>query len=308
MVQTAFLNSYANGLILMARYEEARDASQLEVELARDFSIDFVVPHALLMRAWAALGLRRFSQCQRAVSAAWRAAQDDVYVLVAGAVLDAKRNLFIGRPDEALVSLSRHWQWDPMPAIQGEYFATKALALSAMGDLDGALIACEEAASTTDTMETHVLLECVRAVVSLKKQSPRSRQDAIRAFRVAVEVGNLDAFVSGYRIYPPLLAPACSAPEFQRHIWPLLSRARDVPIARRAGLSPHELPQAQLTRREEEVLTLLTQGLTNREIAERLFVAEVTVKVHVRHILAKLGVRSRTEAAIRAAVASRDTD
>jgi DNA-binding CsgD family transcriptional regulator len=53
------------------------------------------------------------------------------------------------------------------------------------------------------------------------------------------------------------------------------------------GLSPREL----------EVLDVLAEGRTNREIAERLFISERTVAVHVRHILAKLEVSSRTEAA-----------
>lgn len=55
-----------------------------------------------------------------------------------------------------------------------------------------------------------------------------------------------------------------------------------------------------LSTREREVLQLLTQGQTNREIAENLVVSVSTVKVHVEHILAKLGVSDRTQAAVRA--------
>ena len=53
-----------------------------------------------------------------------------------------------------------------------------------------------------------------------------------------------------------------------------------------------------LTRREQEVLQLVRQGLTNEEIARALWVSLSTVKVHMRHIFAKLGVRSRTQAAL----------
>jgi len=54
--------------------------------------------------------------------------------------------------------------------------------------------------------------------------------------------------------------------------------------------------QATLTRREQEVLYSLAQGLRNREIADRLHITERTVKNHVANIIAKLGVKSRTEA------------
>ena len=58
---------------------------------------------------------------------------------------------------------------------------------------------------------------------------------------------------------------------------------------------------ATLTRREIGVLELLGQGLSNRAIGERLFIAEKTVKNHMSNILDKLQVRSRTEAALIAA-------
>ena len=56
-----------------------------------------------------------------------------------------------------------------------------------------------------------------------------------------------------------------------------------------------------LSAREEEVLTLIARGLPNREIGDRLFISEATVKTHVRHILEKLHFRNRSEAAAYAA-------
>jgi DNA-binding NarL/FixJ family response regulator len=59
-------------------------------------------------------------------------------------------------------------------------------------------------------------------------------------------------------------------------------------------------PPASLTRREVEVLRLVAQGYTNRQIARSLFVSVSTVKKHVQRIFARLGVSDRTQAAVKA--------
>jgi len=55
-----------------------------------------------------------------------------------------------------------------------------------------------------------------------------------------------------------------------------------------------------LSERELEILGLIARGASNKEIADQLFIAEGTVKNHVTHILGKLGVRDRTQAALKA--------
>jgi ATP/maltotriose-dependent transcriptional regulator MalT len=67
-----------------------------------------------------------------------------------------------------------------------------------------------------------------------------------------------------------------------------------------ATLQANRLLTEPLSERELEVLRLIALGLSNSEIAQRLFVGESTVKKHINHIFAKLGVQSRTRAIVRA--------
>ena len=55
-------------------------------------------------------------------------------------------------------------------------------------------------------------------------------------------------------------------------------------------------PGSDMTEREREVLKLMVEGLTNNEMAKRLFVSQSTIKFHVSNVLSKLGATSRTEA------------
>jgi two-component system, NarL family, response regulator LiaR len=73
---------------------------------------------------------------------------------------------------------------------------------------------------------------------------------------------------------------------------------KEVPVAAAEPFVPDERRRQDLhiTRRELEVLELIAQGLSNREIAEKLFVSENTVKTHSSRVFDKLGARRRTQA------------
>lgn len=85
---------------------------------------------------------------------------------------------------------------------------------------------------------------------------------------------------------------ALLAPNLTKRLIAEFSRVTSAPRA------PLKERVGDLTERETEVLSLIAQGLANGEIAERLVLAEQTVKSHVGRILSKLGLRDRTQAAV----------
>ncbi len=71
-------------------------------------------------------------------------------------------------------------------------------------------------------------------------------------------------------------------------------------VAQETAVSPQDSLVEPLSEREQEILALVATGASNKEIAGELFIAEGTVKNHVTNILGKLGVRDRTQAALKA--------
>jgi DNA-binding NarL/FixJ family response regulator len=89
-----------------------------------------------------------------------------------------------------------------------------------------------------------------------------------------------------------LLAPAVTTRLIER-VLPALASSRGAAAARSADLEA-------LTEREVEVLLLVARGRSNQEIGSDLYISEATVKTHISHVLAKLGLRDRVQAVIAA--------
>jgi DNA-binding NarL/FixJ family response regulator len=125
---------------------------------------------------------------------------------------------------------------------------------------------------TTFDLDDYVY-EALRAGASgfLLKDAPRA--DLVAAIRVAAAG---DA----------LLAPSVTR------------RLIEAFAARPAAVAPSPSRLASLTPRERDILMLVARGLSNTEIASDLVVSEATVKTHVGHLLAKLGLRDRVQAVI----------
>ena len=174
---------------------------------------------------------------------------------------------------------------------------------------DGAAALERSAALQPDVvlMDLHMpVLDGIAATRRLRVEQPGVRvlalttfdddEDVFAALRAGA-VGYLLKDVTSDRLVEALLAAARGESVLQPSV-----AARVV--ARFAGMPDDAAPRPQplvvpLSERELEVLRLLGDGCSNREIATSLFLAEGTVKNHVTNVLAKLGARDRTQAALR---------
>jgi DNA-binding NarL/FixJ family response regulator len=181
---------------------------------------------------------------------------------------DAVRLVELYRPDVVLMDVR-------MPDLDG-IEATKAITTSEAGRETRVLIL------TTFDLDEYAF-NALRAGASgflLKDVPPAELIAAIRT------VARGDAVVSP-RITRRLL-------EEYAHTLPDLG-AGDGPDGSGAAENP---ALASLTEREREVLLAISDGLSNAEIAERLYVSEATVKSHIGRLLAKLGLRDRVQAVV----------
>ncbi len=151
-------------------------------------------------------------------------------------------------------------------------------------------------------------LDGVAATQRLRVEHPEVRVLVLTTFDGDDEVfPALRAGAVGYLLKdataPRLLEAVLAAARGESVLQPSVAAkvlARIGELAERAG-EPRRQPLVDpLTHRELEVLRALADGLSNREAADRLYLSEGTVKNHVTSVLAKLGVRDRTQAALRA--------
>jgi LuxR family maltose regulon positive regulatory protein len=301
MVVSAFLHALAHSSVLAGKYGDALLLIKRQLDLITKTRLSFVVPHVLITRASASAGRRNFGEAKRNLTQAEHLGRDanDQFILSNAAVARIQILLAQGSPDRGYSAAASTAVESSLPALRGELLATRALAAAAVGRADDADAALSQAAALARSAEAREFCAWAKCVRRLDVGDPSG--PVLSRFEQSVKSGCIHAFVCAYRAAPSVLGILARVDDVRSDLQPIVLRARDQILARRAGLDVTLEPVADLSPREIEVFALLGEGLPNAEIAKRLFISEVTVKVHVRRIFQKTGARTRAEAAVAAA-------
>src|SRR5581483_11218687 len=284
--RTSFAYHAAYCLALRADYEDARHWLRLFFEDVERFELDFALPFGNWTKAMVALGRRRFAEAERSL----QSVEDAAARSHRGRLL-----LQNGEAHEAIERLRADPDAGVIPHWRGEYIASRAIALACVGKTMEARASADQADRTSGAGEVLLLAEAARAIASANEGSAAG---AVRLLALARRTAMWDAVVCAVRGSSEFADAVASEPALRAAIGELYQRSRDSGLARRAGLRMRIVaePSEVLSERELEVLGLIARGYRNRQISQALFIADSTTKVHVRHILEKLGVRTRSEA------------
>ena len=130
----------------------------------------------------------------------------------------------------------------------------------------------------------------IDAMIAVRAEFPEARIIMLTTFEGDVEIQRaLEAGARGY------LLKSMPPKELVEMIRQVHAGKKRIPPQLAAQLAEH-LGDEDLTAREVEVLDQIARGNRNRDIAEKLFITEETVKVHIKHIMEKLGANDRTQA------------
>ncbi len=312
LARSHFLYRLSSQNSLIGRYAHANRLAIRASAEAAAARIDFVQAHLLAAQGASLIGMRQLARAELTISQASSAAEElgDAYERLNLRALRARIALSRGRLDEAASALPFDEISTSSPSLRGECFALLGLIHALRGDSTDALKSCDRSLRDTREVQTRSLDAIARIVIAEKECSADVANACSHFESVLVDTQVVDPIVITYRAYPELIG--LFTREGVIFDFPSLMRAsNDFRLAKTLGISVSPSREREgigaLSRREQEVLTLVCDGLTNREMAARLYLSEATVKLHVRHILSKLGVRSRTEAAL-AATASRESE
>ncbi len=189
-------------------------------------------------------------------------------------------------------------------AMRGEVIASRGLRLPSLGRVDEAIeprggsCSDDRRALRRGCLATAIDAVCACAVerlACLMRASTWSRPRSTQGPSTSSSVHTVATQSCWWR--------CCRSALARDSVLHIVVRAGDEGLANALGSETITAtdPIKALSRREREVYDLVCEGLSNAEIAQRLFITEATVKVHVHHVFDKVGVRSRTALAMNAA-------
>ncbi|HEY3543193.1 MAG TPA: LuxR C-terminal-related transcriptional regulator [Gaiellaceae bacterium] len=289
LYMSAFLN------IVTGEYETALALSEDAKSVADSYGIAFAASYARLNGANACIGMRQLREARGYLRTLKKGDQSD-HVLGNAAIAECRLAIAAGDLERALIVLEQDPPAGTSRALKGEHLANRALVLAAVGDRLRALEAIRDAGQISRYHDAVFLGALANAILGVDARE--SSVVATNAVSDALGRGLVNLVVTACRAAPQLAKHAASEPQLSRKLTSAFLKSRDIDLGRNAGLTmPREHRRtAGLSRRECEVIELVVQGRTNREIAKTLFISESTTKVHIRHIFEKLGVHSRAEA------------
>ena len=303
-IRASVIASHCDYLSQLARYSEAEAGLARVWDVLAEFDLLFAIPGVYCVRAINAIGLRRYRQAEFLLDAAGRAvARSAGSVSIQTRILLDVLSLLKG--DFATDTVGIGYGKGVAKCWRGLGLSVEALKRAVRGDPKAALEYASRADDMTRSTEARSLTLFTRAIAAAYSDSIEAIERLAEAIEFADERQRWNQFVWAYRAYPKVLNLIASEPKLTVTTQPILLSARDDRLAARHGIdltgvrNPRLTSDDGLTRREREVLRLVAGGLSNKDVATELFISEFTVKLHLRHIYGKLGVRNRVEAALR---------
>jgi DNA-binding NarL/FixJ family response regulator len=275
--------------LTLAHYEAARDLANQALEYCEAVALQFAEGYCLNARATAELNLGRRSEYEVTRRSLERIVRDseDPHLRQEFTNLEVREIIRKRGAPSGTHAPRRPHAFAPAVS-QSEFLSLNGIALLQQGSFAQALRYGDDASSLCNAASASALARLVMALAHAECVPSKAVLQEIDAAR---ELGCNDAIEVVLTALPRPLERALRAGSPDTSVGSI-------------DLVDHRPPRAPdnagLTARELEVLELLAEGFTNDEIARHLWIARSTVKVHVRRILKKLGVRDRVQAAIAA--------